>query len=85
MSNATDNDNEDEDDFELIPDEDIQKGVTIANNIVDHILEEAESEENDFDVMFVIYGLFLNTIPLLHGAGWPVRELIDDIFEHTEE
>lgn len=76
--------NNDDDDFEIIPEDDLQKAVIIANNIVEHILDESESEENDFDVMIVIYTLFLNTVSLLHSNGWSVRDLVDDIFEHTE-
>lgn len=65
----------------------IQRGIEIADEMFDNIFEkETESTpEDNYDAVSVIFSLFVNSIHVLHEVGWTTQDLVNEIFNHTND
>ena len=63
-----------------------QAEINFAMSEADRICDEVWSTEQDnYDHGAVIFSLFINSIHYLTLLGWTERELINEIFEHSED
>ena len=64
-----------------LSDEIVERSVQIADEIIDGLFENSDS---DFDPIAVMFNLFIASIHYLHQAGWTTQELVNEVFNHAD-
>lgn len=77
----------DKKDEDQLSDEVIENSLILANEILEDAFEriDIDQEDDEYDPVFVIYSLTTSFIEILHNCGWSTQELVNEVFNHTQE